>query len=80
MPGWFFAARGDGPKPTLVVATGADGALSYLWPSRSGPTGSTPSVRSSTRCCAVRTSSLGQPMARALAAQRFLDFLDDHVG
>lgn len=32
MPGWFFAARGDGPKPTLVVANGADGALSYLWP------------------------------------------------
>ena len=32
MPGWFFAAGGDGPKPTLVVANGADGALSYLWP------------------------------------------------
>lgn len=32
MPGWFFAARGDGPKPTLVMANGADGALSYLWP------------------------------------------------
>ena len=32
MPGWFFAAAGDGPKPTLVVANGSDGALSYLWP------------------------------------------------
>ncbi|WP_344260106.1 alpha/beta hydrolase family protein [Actinomadura napierensis] len=32
MPGWFFAADGDGPKPTLVMANGADGALSYLWP------------------------------------------------
>lgn len=32
MPGWFFAAGGDGPKPTLMVASGADGALSYLWP------------------------------------------------
>lgn len=32
MPGWFFAAPGSGPKPTLVVANGADGALSYLWP------------------------------------------------
>ncbi|TDD87375.1 dipeptidyl aminopeptidase [Actinomadura darangshiensis] len=32
MPGWFFAAGGDGPKPTLVVANGADGALSFLWP------------------------------------------------
>ncbi len=32
MPGWFFAVGGDGPKPTLVVANGADGALSYLWP------------------------------------------------
>lgn len=31
MPGWFFAA-GDGPKPTLMVANGSDGALSYLWP------------------------------------------------
>jgi hypothetical protein len=28
MPGWFFAVGGDGPKPTLVVANGADGALS----------------------------------------------------
>ena len=25
MPGWFFAADGDGPKPTLVVANGSDG-------------------------------------------------------
>ncbi|CNE21607.1 alpha/beta superfamily hydrolase [Mycobacterium tuberculosis] len=32
MPGWFFPARGEGPKPTLVVNNGADGALSYLWP------------------------------------------------
>lgn len=32
MPGWFFAAGGNGPKPTLVMANGADGALSYLWP------------------------------------------------
>lgn len=32
MPGWFFPARGDGPKPTLVAVNGADGALSYLWP------------------------------------------------
>lgn len=32
MPGWFFAARDDGSKPTMVVANGADGALSYLWP------------------------------------------------
>jgi hypothetical protein len=32
MPGWLFAARGARPKPTLVVANGADGALSYLWP------------------------------------------------
>jgi hypothetical protein len=32
MPGWFFAAPGDGQKPTLVALNGADGALSYLWP------------------------------------------------
>jgi alpha-beta hydrolase superfamily lysophospholipase len=32
MPGWFFAASGAGPKPTLVMVNGADGALSYLWP------------------------------------------------
>ena len=32
MPGWFFAATGDGPKPTLVMANGADGALSFMWP------------------------------------------------
>ncbi|TYB48944.1 alpha/beta hydrolase family protein [Actinomadura chibensis] len=32
MPGWFFAAPGDGPKPTLVAVNGADGALSFLWP------------------------------------------------
>ncbi|WP_396448321.1 alpha/beta hydrolase family protein [Actinomadura sp.] len=32
MPGWLFPARGEGPKPTLVVTNGADGALSYLWP------------------------------------------------
>ncbi|WP_033289877.1 alpha/beta hydrolase family protein [Amycolatopsis jejuensis] len=32
MPGWFFAAPGDGPKPTLVMVNGADGAASYLWP------------------------------------------------
>ncbi|MEU5988498.1 dipeptidyl aminopeptidase [Spirillospora sp. NPDC047418] len=32
MPGWFFPAAGDGPKPTLVAVNGADGALSYLWP------------------------------------------------
>lgn len=32
MPGWFFAADGEGPKPTLVMVNGADGASSYLWP------------------------------------------------
>jgi hypothetical protein len=32
MPGWFFAAPGDGSKPTLVMVNGADGATSYLWP------------------------------------------------
>jgi alpha-beta hydrolase superfamily lysophospholipase len=32
MPGWFFPAGGEGPKPTLVMVNGADGALSYLWP------------------------------------------------
>nr|WP_232328069.1 hypothetical protein [Kibdelosporangium sp. MJ126-NF4]CEL16541.1 hypothetical protein [Kibdelosporangium sp. MJ126-NF4]CTQ90494.1 hypothetical protein [Kibdelosporangium sp. MJ126-NF4] len=32
MPGWFFAAAGDGPKPPLVIANGADGASSHLWP------------------------------------------------
>lgn len=32
MPGWFFAAPGEGPKPTLVMVNGADGATSYLWP------------------------------------------------
>lgn len=32
MPGWFFAAPGDGLKPTLVMVNGADGAASYLWP------------------------------------------------
>jgi hypothetical protein len=32
MPGWFFAAARDNSKPTLVMANGADGALSYLWP------------------------------------------------
>lgn len=32
MPAWFFAATGDGPKPTLIVVNGADGAASYLWP------------------------------------------------
>ncbi|GAA5165698.1 alpha/beta hydrolase [Amycolatopsis dongchuanensis] len=32
MPGWFFAAPGEGPKPTLVMVNGADGAASYLWP------------------------------------------------
>jgi alpha-beta hydrolase superfamily lysophospholipase len=32
MPGWFFPAPGDGPKPTLVAVNGADGALSYLNP------------------------------------------------
>jgi alpha-beta hydrolase superfamily lysophospholipase len=32
MPGWFFAAPGDGRKPTLIMVNGADGAASYLWP------------------------------------------------
>lgn len=32
MPGWFFAAPGDGPKKTIVLANGADGATSYLYP------------------------------------------------
>ena len=32
MPGWFFPAAGDGPRPTLVIANGADGAASYLYP------------------------------------------------
>lgn len=32
MPGWFFPAPGEGPKPTLVMVNGADGAGSYLWP------------------------------------------------
>lgn len=32
MPGWFFAAAGEGPKPTLIMINGADGAASYLWP------------------------------------------------
>ncbi|UVO13678.1 dipeptidyl aminopeptidase [Mycobacterium sp. SVM_VP21] len=32
MPGWFFPAPGEGPKPTLVMVNGADGAASYLWP------------------------------------------------
>ncbi|CAL9631132.1 alpha/beta hydrolase family protein [Streptomyces sp. enrichment culture] len=32
MPGWFFAAPGEGVKPTLVMVNGADGAASYLWP------------------------------------------------
>lgn len=32
MPGWFFAAPGNGPKPTLIMVNGADGAASYLWP------------------------------------------------
>jgi hypothetical protein len=32
MPGWYFAAPGEGSKPTLVMVNGADGAASYLWP------------------------------------------------
>lgn len=32
MPGWFFPAPGEGPKPTLVMVNGADGAASYLYP------------------------------------------------
>jgi len=34
MPGWFFPAPapGQGPRPTLVMVNGADGAASYLWP------------------------------------------------
>ncbi|MFJ4896066.1 alpha/beta hydrolase family protein [Streptomyces sp. NPDC088788] len=32
LPGWFFAAPGEGVKPTLVMVNGADGATSYLWP------------------------------------------------
>lgn len=32
MPGWFFPAPGDGAKPTLIIANGADGATSYLYP------------------------------------------------
>lgn len=32
MPGWFLRAPGEGPKPTLVMVNGADGAASYLMP------------------------------------------------
>lgn len=32
MPGWFFAAGGSGPAKTIILANGADGATSYLYP------------------------------------------------
>ena len=99
MPGWFFAADGDGPKPTLMVANGSDGALSYLWPGH----GSEAAARGYNVVLfdgpgqqrmlfergvpfrpdweqAEAAAGHCQPLARALSAQRFFDFFDDHVG
>ncbi|MGW0038662.1 alpha/beta hydrolase family protein [Gordonia sp. NPDC003376] len=32
MPGWFFASSSSGPAKTIILANGADGATSYLYP------------------------------------------------
>lgn len=32
MPGYFFSAGGDSPRPTVIFVNGSDGAVTWLWP------------------------------------------------